>query len=55
MSLQVHLVFKGHPTELATEPMPFLNMLQVLPLEMFAEIPRGMKLIYALSYRQVLA
>jgi hypothetical protein len=38
MSLQVHLAFQGHLTELAPKGLSFLDMLQVLPLEMFAEI-----------------
>jgi hypothetical protein len=43
MSLEVHLAFQGHLTELAVKKISFLDMLQVLPFDMFAEISRSTK------------
>lgn len=39
MSLQVHFAFKVYLTEVTAELVPFFDMLQMLPLEVFAEIP----------------
>lgn len=54
MSLQVHFVFKPHLTETAAELIPFLDVLQVLPLEMFAKISQGIKRVCAQFRRQIL-
>jgi hypothetical protein len=54
MSLQVHFTLKTHLTETAAELIPFLDMLQVLPLEMFAEISGSIKRVCAQFRRQIL-
>lgn len=45
MSLQVHLIFEGYLTELTAKTVPFLNVLQVLPFEMFADVAFAAELV----------
>ncbi len=53
MSLQVHLVFQGHLTEVATKRLLFLNVLQVLPSELFVEIAFTAKFVYSIFDWQI--
>lgn len=54
MSLQVHFTIKTHLAEIAAKLIAFLNILQVLPLKMFAKIPQSIERVYAQFCRQIL-
>ena len=52
--LEMLLVLQPHSTDLALEPIPFVDMGQMLPLEVLCQVSRTGKLVSTLFERQAL-